>query len=36
MRDMVNAILVSTAYNPLFAGDYSPTSGSSPSATSVT
>jgi polygalacturonase len=24
MRDMVNAILVSTAYNPLFAGDYIP------------
>jgi polygalacturonase len=24
MRDMVNAILVSTAYNPLFAGDYVP------------
>jgi len=24
LRDMVNAILVSTAYNPLFAGDYVP------------
>jgi polygalacturonase len=24
MRDMVNAILISTAYNPLFAGDYVP------------
>jgi polygalacturonase len=24
MRDMVNAILISTAYNPLFAGDYLP------------